>query len=137
MPTNSRVIYEGGQAVGKGSVREYSEWVGTPTRLLSSGTSYGTRIEVGTVYPDSYFYDDSRYPSGWRGDYFQWQNRMRLREHRLEAQHLSPNTNNKLYNEVVTKQRLKERQQQGLDNRERPYPPPPPPPRPIPDRNRM
>ncbi|VEF01868.1 Uncharacterised protein [Neisseria canis] len=114
VPTNTRIIYEGGQAVGKGSVREYSERTGSSGSFslnAGSGKAYNTRIEIGTVYPDSYYYDyDYRYPRRHHvDDYFRWKNRMRLEARRKEAQNLSPKTNNRLYNEVVTQQRLKER----------------------------
>lgn len=133
LPTNARVIYEGGRPVGKGSVRDYSDRTIINGHVLSGGG--GTRIEVGTVYPDSYYYDDDRYFHRHReDDYFRWQNRMRLEERRREAQRLSPNTNNRLYNEVVTNQRLRERREQRLDGGERPYPPPPL--RPVPSGNR-
>lgn len=115
LPTNTRVIYEGGQVVGKGSVREYYERSGSYGSFHlnpGNGKTYNTRIEIGTIYPDSYYYDYGyRYPRRPDADdYFRWKNRMRLEARRREAQRLSPKTNNRLYNEVVTQQRLKERQ---------------------------
>lgn len=126
-PTNQRVIYEGGQVVGKGSIEEYSERSGSSSRITlgsGSGRSYGTRIEVGTVYPDSYYYDDcydcGRYPHRrYRDDYDRRLNRMRMEERRREVRSLSPNTNNELYNEVVTRRRMEERRM-GSYNRDIP-----------------
>lgn len=120
LPINNRIVYEGGREVGRGSVREYGQYAEERSGrvVLSGGSgSYNTRIEVGTVYPDSYFYDDDyhRHRRMSADDHFRMRNRMILEERRREAQRLSPNTNNKLYNEIVTKQRLEQNRQQHGD----------------------
>lgn len=118
LPVNNRIVYEGGQAIGLGEIGGYEGRSERSARIVSGGGSYNTRIETGTVYPDSYFYEDDDFRHRRRmdaDDRFRMRNRMRLEEQRREVQRLSPNTNNKLYNEIVTKQRMEERRNGNLD----------------------